>query len=271
MDQEDYRNYLRLAKYLYKTPEVIPDEDIEFIAQSPYKFDFIETILVPMGVDVQDLFEKKPKNNYYSQIYPLSMAILGQKASGTQVNENVFDYLYDKVLQESFQSQDIDMDRAYEIFNQEYLQSTGKSWSKDKFLQRARNWEFWGDQNGFVTTRSQNSGFVKLVGAAGSDKSKYKGFKELSQNNLPVWGMVDGKIREVLKKMGYRGPNMVERLAFQALLKSGKMDAVLGGAKLESIKGDEITLTYPDIGTVTKYFMGSPEYWKMMRRSFLPK
>ena len=207
----------------------------------------------------------------YEQNVQIGQRFIGADQLGAKLQES---FQFNKEyyhLTESFTSNDIDMEKAYELFNREYLQSTGKSWNKDKFFGRARNWEFWGDENGFVATRSQRSGFVKLVGAAGSDKSKYKGFKELVIKNLPVWGMVDEKIGGLLKKMGYRGPNMMEKMAFKGLMKSGQMDAVLGGAKLESIDGDKITLTYSDIGTVTKYFMGSPEYWRKLHWKFLKK
>jgi hypothetical protein len=161
------------------------------------------------------------------------------------------------------------MDRAYEIFNHEYMQSTGKSWSRDKFLLRAQNWDFYGDSNGFITARQQASGFVKLVGAAGSDKSKYKGFKELSSKHLPVWGMVDDKIFGLLQKMGYRGPNTLEQFAFKKFMNPEKLKAVLGGATIDKIEGNKVTLTYPDIGTVVKYYIASPEYWKKIRGNII--
>jgi hypothetical protein len=180
-------------------------------------------------------------------------------------------FLFDTILQEineSYSYEEMDMDKAYELFNNEYLKSTGKSWSKEKFLSRARNWEFWGDDDGFIATRRQNSGFIKFVGSAGKDKSKYKGFKEMAEQNLPVWGMVDEKIATLLKKLGYRGPNVMEKVALKLLIKSGKMDSVLGGATINSIKGDKISLTYHDVGTVEKYFVASPEYWKKARHIF---
>lgn len=285
--------------------EYIPADAISFMGNDPkWAYRFLIEILIPLGIDIRSLFDdNNPNSLYYSKYYNMVLSLLGNPLYVKEIAKKIFKWknlppalikkipeydlkkittpinsesftLFDrtyKTLLESFTSNEIDMNKAYEIFNQEYMQSTGKSWTKDKFLQRARNWEFWGDENGFVATRNQNSGFVKLVGAAGSDKSKYKGFKELTQKNLPVWGMVDVKIAGLLKKMGYRGPNMVERMAFKSLLKSGKMDAVLGGAKLESIKDDEITLTYPDVGTVTKYFMGSPQYWKKMHVSIFKK
>lgn len=174
-----------------------------------------------------------------------------------------------EVFWESFLSSQLDLDRAYDIFKNEYMQSTGKSWSKDKFLQRAHNWDFYGDVNGFITARKQASGFVKLVGAAGSDKSKYKGFKELASLHLPVWGMVDSKIFGLLQKLGYRGPNKIELFAFKKFMTPDKMAKVLGGATINDIQGNRVTLTYPDIGTVTKYYIASPEYWKKLRGNII--
>lgn len=163
----------------------------------------------------------------------------------------------------------IDIDRAYELFRDEYMKSTGKAWSKDKFMQRAGNWQFYGDQNGFIAVRPQQSGFVKFVGAAGSDKSKYKGFKELAAKNLPLWGMVDDKIAGLLTKLGFRGPNKLELFAFKKLMTPEKMASVLGGATIESIDGSKVTMTYPDIGTVVKYFVAAPQYWKKIRGNII--
>jgi hypothetical protein len=174
-----------------------------------------------------------------------------------------------KAFFESFKSSGIDMNRAYEVFNQEYQKSTGKSWDKGKFLSRAQNWDFYGDDNGFITARQQKSGFVKLVGAAGSDKSKYKGFKELASKHLPVWGMVDDKLFELLTKLGYRGPNKIELFMFKKMMTPEKMASVLGGAVINNIEGNKVTLTYPDIGTVTKYYIASPEYWKKVRGNII--
>ena len=172
-----------------------------------------------------------------------------------------------KTFFESMNPDNIDLNKAYEIFNREYLESTGKSWSKDKFLGRARNWTFYGDENGYVAVRPQRSGFVKLVGAAGSDKSKFKGFKELISENSPVWGMVDDRIASLLTKLGFRGPNKIEMLIFNKLIKSDQFKDVLGGAEILNIKGSAVTLKYPDVGTVTKYFMGSPTYWSKLKTS----
>jgi len=170
-----------------------------------------------------------------------------------------------RFLLEAYTPSEIDIDRAYELFQNEYMQSTGKTWDKNKFLQRASNWIFYGDMNGFIAVRPQHSGYVKLVGAAGSDKSKYKGFKELASTHKPVWGMVDLKIKNILSKLGYRGPNLIERAAMKLFFTPEKMASVLGGANIDNIQGDKVTITYPDIGTVEKYFIASPEYWTKVK------
>jgi carbonic anhydrase/acetyltransferase-like protein (isoleucine patch superfamily) len=159
-----------------------------------------------------------------------------------------------------------DMAKKYNMFSKDYQAATGKSWDQNKFERRAANWKFYGDDNGYVAVRPQQSGFMKLVGTAGSNKSKYKGFKELMAENLPLWGMVDEKIYNMLKSFGLRGPNMIEKTALKMLLKSGKMNSVLGGAEILEINGDAVTLKYPDVGTVTKYFIGSPEYWSKVKK-----
>jgi hypothetical protein len=81
--------------------------------------------------------------------------------------------------------------------------------------------------------------------------------------------MVDDKIFGLLQKMGYRGPNMIELFAFKKFMTPEKMASVLGGAVINKIEGNKVTLTYPDIGTVTKYYIASPQYWKKIRGNII--
>jgi hypothetical protein len=156
-----------------------------------------------------------------------------------------------------------DLDSAYELFNKEYLATTGKSWTKEKFLQRASNWKFYGDSNGYVALRPQRSGFYKLVGTAGSNKSKYKAFLEIESLNLPVWGMVSKDIANLLLKRNYRMPTSEEIESLKMLLSS---NYILGDAKLvEHLPDGGIVLDYPDVGRVVKYFVGSEPYWEKLK------
>jgi hypothetical protein len=161
-------------------------------------------------------------------------------------------------VDESF---NIDLDHAYDLFQQEYNNATGQSWSKEKFLNRAHNWQFYGDEQGFIAVRPQQSGFCKLVGSAGNNKSKYKGFKEALSQGLPLWGMVSKDIVGLLLKLGFKAPNFIERKMLEKMLSK----QVLGDAEIiEHTKDGGVTLRYSDIGVVTKYFVGSPAYWKKL-------
>ena len=179
-----------------------------------------------------------------------------------KVDENVTFKKY-LVLKESLVN--IPLDTAYEIFKNEYDKSTGTSWSYEKFMGRARGWEFYGDEKGYVAVRRQRSGFVKLVGMAGDNRSKLKGIQDLVSQNLPLWGMVSKEIKDIGIRKGMREPNFLER----QVLKRSIPPEVLGGAEiLEYQKDGGIKLQYPDVGVVVKYLVGTPQYYAKLRTMF---
>ena len=176
-----------------------------------------------------------------------------------KVNENVTFKKY-LMLKESFVQ--IPLDTAYEIFKTEYDKSTGTSWSYDKFMGRASNWEFYGDEKGYVAIRRQRSGLVKLVGMAGDNRSKLKGINDLISMNMPLWGMVSKEIKDIAVRRGMREPNFLER----QVLKRSIPPEVLGGAEiLEYQKDGGIKLQYPDVGVVVKYLVGTTQYYAKLR------
>jgi hypothetical protein len=163
---------------------------------------------------------------------------------------------------------EIPLERAYELFKAEYEKSTGQSWTYEKFLKRAGNWEFYGDMDGFVAIRKQNSGFVKFVGMAGSMKSKYKGFKEVVALGLPLWAMVTNEIADMCKKTGMRSPNALEMFAIKKALLNNP--AIMGDAKvLNYLKNGGVEIQYPDIGRTIKYFVATPAYYTKARKMLI--
>jgi hypothetical protein len=179
-----------------------------------------------------------------------------------KVNENVTFKKY-LMLKESLVQ--IPLDTAYEIFKNEYEKSTGSSWSRDKFFGRARAWEFYGDEKGYVAVRRQRSGFVKLVGMAGDNRSKLKGINDLVSMNLPLWGMVSKDIKDIAVRRGMREPNFLEK----QVLKRSIPPEVLGDAKiLEFQKDGGVKIEYPDVGIVVKYLVGTPQYYSKLREMF---
>lgn len=165
------------------------------------------------------------------------------------------------------ESVDLDLDKAYQVFKKEYEQITGKSWDEHHFKSRAQNWQFYGDENGYIALRPQKSGYYKLVATAGSNKSKYKALVEVTSKKLPVWGLVSKDIADMLVKFGYKQPNFIERKILLSQISSN----VFGDSKIEKVNDDGgIVLNQSGgIGQVVKYFVGSPEYWKKAYGSFL--
>lgn len=159
----------------------------------------------------------------------------------------------------------IPLEQAYDIFKNEYEKSTGKSWDRNKFMGRASNWEFYGDDKGYVAIRRQRSGFVKLVGMAGDMRSKLKGMQDLLSMNLPLWGMVSKEIKDLAIRKGMRMPNILER----QVLKRNIPSEVFGDAKILDYMSDGgIKIQYPDIGVVIKYLIGTPSYYSELRKKF---
>ena len=195
-------------------------------------------------------------------IAPENCEIIHPEEQQIKVNENVTFKKY-LMLKESLVQ--IPLDSAYEIFKNEYDKSTGKSWTYDKFMGRARNWEFYGDEKGYVAIRRQRSGLVKLVGMAGDNRSKLKGINDLISMKMPLWGMVSKDIKDIAVRRGMREPNFLER----QVLKRSIPPEVLGGAEiLEYQRDGGIKLQYPDVGVVVKFLVGTPEYYAKLREMF---
>lgn len=158
-------------------------------------------------------------------------------------------------------------ERIFQIFKDSYEKNVGKSWSYDKFLNRANNWTFFGDENGFVAVRIQNSGLYKLVGVAGNLKSIIKGFNELNSKNVPIWGMVDSKIKSMISKFGYKTPNKI----YQKILMKMIPKNVFGNVNYNINNDGSITLNYSDVGQATKYFVGNDKYFSYLKKELLSK
>jgi YD repeat-containing protein len=174
-----------------------------------------------------------------------------------------------KPIEESYlrENVNLDLNTAYNLFKTEYEKNGTPWWSQDKFNSRARSWEFYGDENGVVAIRRQRSGYAKLVGTAGNDRSKYKGFKEILSMNIPLWGMVTKPITEMAKKMGLRTPNFIERTVLKQTLM--KHPEVMGDMKVLGYTNDGgVQVEYPDVGRSVKYFVANDAYYKKSKQSF---
>lgn len=165
-------------------------------------------------------------------------------------------------LCEAMQLRDLDADRAYDLFARSYQQATGGAWSKEKFLSRARGWDFYGNDLGFVAVRPQRSGMLKLVGVAGDPRAILKGLDELMATGAPIWGAVSAPLAVMAKKKGfivpssYPGGSKLIRALFSLIPAS-----VFGGSKPTINPDGGVTFAYEDVGTATKYLIGNRQYF----------
>ena len=77
-------------------------------------------------------------------------------------------------------------------------------------------WNFYGDDNGYVAVKPQESGLLKLVGIFGDDeKTLTKAFKELTAQDSPVWGAVALDVKKVAEKANLKAlsPTLTKMLS----------------------------------------------------------
>jgi hypothetical protein len=169
-----------------------------------------------------------------------------------------------KKLTESFRLADVDTEELYQTFKKSYEAETGASWSKDKMLERARNWEFFGEPTGFVAIRRQASGMVKLVATAGDFKGIMRGFSELQNEGGPLWGAVSNQLARIAKSRGMIVPHLMPGgPTFIKLMVPMIPAAVFGGFEPKINDDGGMTFEYDDVGAATKYLIGNKEYFKM--------
>lgn len=182
---------------------------------------------------------------------------------------------FDQLKEEEFTYDTLNLDKAYDVFNASYIKSTGKSWEKDKFLERAKNWTFYGDINGYVAVRTQHGGMIKLVGVAGSLKSIYRGMQEVKSKyaNSPLWGMVSKEIADQIEKLGLKPlklKNDISSKIFLKLIKTIIPASVFGGAEIKGLNPDgTISFVYSDIGEANKVLVGNDVYFNQLKDKVL--
>jgi len=152
--------------------------------------------------------------------------------------------------------------QIFNVFTQSYVKATGVSWDERKFYSRANEWLFFGDPNGFITLRPQQSGYYKLTGVAGSPKSIMRAMQELTSTNYPIWGMLTQDLANMLtKRFGFRMPNRLEGFIISKLISNN----VFGNVEFKRNPDGSITFNYADVGEATKVFVGNREYYRKVR------
>ena len=177
-----------------------------------------------------------------------------------------------RLIEEVFKYDELtsdEQDHIYNIFKASYEKSTSVSWDKNKFDNKANGWLFFGDkENGFITVRKQNSGIYKLTGAAGTLMSIGSGLSEIINMNVPIWGMMDDKLANMLsKKYGFIRPAKWLTKMLIKLIPS----SIFGNTNFDINDDGSITLHYSDVGDAKKYFVANKEYYKFLLNNVATK
>jgi hypothetical protein len=171
----------------------------------------------------------------------------------------------------------IDLQKAFNVFDASYKKATGNSWDFNKFASRAHDWTFFGDDHGYVAVREQRSGMVKLVGTAGSPKSVISGFREMTTNytGKAIWGAVSLDIATMLERLdpNFKAMRVPGGIAGKILFKALKTMIpanVFGGAQIKDVNADgTITFEYNDVGEANKVMVGNKEYFDFLKNQIL--
>lgn len=151
--------------------------------------------------------------------------------------------------------------RMYDIFKKSYEENTGSAWGPEEFARKSRKWIYFGDENGFISLRPQESGLWKLVGAAGNMKSIIKAFRQLNAMPYPVWGVVTPEIKDIAKKASggnfTSAPEVVVRILAQKI-----PTGTLGGEINEIGQDGSLNITYQSAGDTVKFMVGNKNYWQ---------
>jgi len=189
------------------------------------------------------------------------------KANKTKTNE-VITEAFAPILEAAFTAQDMDLDKTYGVFKASYEKQTGKAWAKDKFLERIGGWTLYGEQDGFVATRQQASGPIKLVGAAGNPIGVKKGFQEVLGLGKPVWGAMDLRLATLAARMGMKMPPAWVMVKIMNAIKDRFAQASGVSPEALAINQDgSITIDYPDVGKATKFLVGNKEYFQWLLKT----
>jgi hypothetical protein len=258
---EKCNNPLDIRYFFYVVPGYIinslPGSIIYKIAQSlislqehTKQIDRIKQQSTYVASYISDILQDKKPYGYQDNIY--------QEQSPPKISLNWYQLVK---LATAIQFSEMDQDQAYDQFRNSYEKATGKAWDKNRFLDKASGWIFYGDKNGYVSVRPQRSGLLKLVGVAGNPKSIVKGVQELLAESKPVWGLVSLNIASMAEKLGFKAMKGLKAGLIMKLLFSQIPSNVLGNAKINNIGYDgAINLEYSDIGMTTKYLIFNSAY-----------
>lgn len=217
---------------------------------------------------MQKLLQERPDEFYVDQDHPEYPGIVHAPTGFRMHLPRQATYGIEKKA--AFSLSPENQDSLYELFRDSYTKTTGKAWAKDKFLQRASNWKFYGPETGFIATRPQRGGLEKLVGTAGNPRGIVEAIKELKGSpDTKLWGLVSEDLVPLAEKHGLIAPH---KLPMGSSIITGLKKTIPSSflSEVDIAPDGSFNLDYKDVGAAKKFLVGSPAYFNHIGKKNIP-
>jgi hypothetical protein len=141
--------------------------------------------------------------------------------------------------------------------------------SKDWFEKRYPLWTFFGNAQGYVAVRKQNSGAVRINLIAGDKNIVLRAFIELLTKGWPLWSTVDSEVAKLLQnpKVGFikLSPRLVTMLYGENTYSESPLipHMVMGDDKIDDNGDGSLTIQDRELGALTKYILVNKEWMSL--------
>lgn len=138
--------------------------------------------------------------------------------------------------------------------------------SKSWFEKRYPLWTFFGNAQGYIAVRKQNSGAARINLIAGDKNIVLMAFVELLRKKWPLWTTVDDQVAKLLQnpKIGFiqLNPTLVSMLIGENYYSQSPLipHFIMGDDKIEDNRNGSITINDSELGKLVKYFLVNKEW-----------
>jgi hypothetical protein len=138
--------------------------------------------------------------------------------------------------------------------------------SKNWFEKRYPLWTFFGNAQGYVAVRKQNSGAVRINLIAGDKNIVLRAFIELLTKGWPLWSTVDSEVAKLLKnpKVGFieLSPRLVTMLYGEKTYSQSPLipHMIMGDDKIDDNGDGSLTIHDKELGSLVKYILVNKEW-----------
>ena len=162
---------------------------------------------------------------------------------------------------------DKDFETLYTNFYNSYTQSVGSALNRDDFIWKGSNWTFFGNINGGIALRAQNSGLYKLNACYGNPRDILNGIKEMQSTigNSSIWGAMTDNIAIMLEKATkHDGDKKFKRVPDTIAKHLTPYLTGLFGSEVKANSDGTLEAKTPDGKSIQKVLIANKVYFKWL-------